>query len=88
VPAALAAVVRAVVRRLPPPGLGAGDPDGLGARLGFARGGRLRPVPVAAAVGCVGIVAVLAWRHAHPPFRAGAGEVVVSSWTSGRATRR
>jgi competence protein ComEC len=35
-------------------------------------------VPVAAAVGCVAVVAVLTWRHAHPPFRAGPGEVVVS----------
>jgi competence protein ComEC len=64
-PIALAAAARIAVARLPPPGLG-------------LLGGGLRPVPVAAAVGCVAVVAVLTWRHAHPPFRAGPGEVVVS----------
>ncbi len=33
---------------------------------------------LAAALGCVALAAVLWWRHAHPPFRAGPGEVVVS----------
>ena len=66
-PAALAVAVRAAERRLPPARLALGGPLG-----------RARPLPIAAAVGCVALVAVLAWRHAHPPFRAGPGEVVVS----------
>ena len=64
-PVALAAAARAAVRRLPPAGL---------RRPGL----RPRPVPVLAACACVALVAVLAWRHAHPGFRAGPGEVVVS----------
>ena len=64
-PVALAAAVRAAARRLPPAGL---------RRPGL----RPRPVPVLAACACVALVAVLAWRHAHPSFRAGPGEVVVS----------
>jgi len=87
-PVVLAAAVRAAERRLPPAGLGSGllgfGGAGLGGGLpgaggpGALVGGRLRPLPVAAAVGCVAIVGVLAWHHAHPPFRAGPGEVVVS----------
>jgi competence protein ComEC len=87
-PLALAAAVRAAERRLPPAGLALGGLLTRGGRpLGrgggpLSRGagppGRARPLPVAAAVGCVALVAVLAWRHAHPPFRAEPGEVVVS----------
>jgi len=73
-PAALAAAIRGLAARCPPPGLGGHAAE----RLGPTRGGRPRPVQVAAAVGCMGLVAVIAWRHAHPPFRAGPGEVAVS----------
>jgi len=65
VPLALAAAVRAAERRLPPAGI-----------AGRARG--LRPAPLAAALGCVAVVAVLGWRHAHPGFRAGPGQLTVS----------
>jgi competence protein ComEC len=64
-PLALAAAVRAAERRLPPAGLG-------------RRALGLRPAPLAAALGCVAVVAVLGWRHTHPGFRAGPGELAVS----------
>ena len=75
--------------RVGPAGLGAqlGQPasgsalglSGAAARWrGSGGGGRLGPVRALAAVGCVAAVALLWWRHAHPPFRAGPGEVVVS----------
>ena len=48
----------AAERRLPPAGLG-------------RRAVGLRPAPLAAALGCVAVVAVLGWRHAHPGCRAG-----------------
>ena len=57
--------MRAAERRLPPAGLG-------------RRALGLRPAPLAAALGCVAVVAVLGWRHAHPGFRAGPGELAVS----------
>jgi competence protein ComEC len=73
-PALMAAAARAAVRRLPPPGLGLGAGGG----LGLGAGGPWRPLRLAAGLGCVAVAGVIWWKHAHPPFRAGPGEVVVS----------
>ncbi len=76
VPVALAAAARAAARSLPPPGIGRDGP--ILARLGASPGASLRPIPVLATCACVALAALVTWRHAHPGFRAGPGEVVVS----------